>query len=112
MLQVRILLGQQMNLSPGELALFKERCPMCVRSRHFRCFNTSEPCSQSEVGINVSVVRDELNFLSRIFITTSGVQVGQLRMNHCTALDAAQVKLDAIEKYSKQSNDKDATRHQ
>lgn len=101
-----------MNLSPGELALFKERCPMCVRSRHFRCFNTSEPCSQSEVGINVSVVHDELNFLSRIFITTSGVQVGQLRMNHCTALDAAQVKLDAIEKYSKQSNDKDATRHQ
>jgi hypothetical protein len=49
----------------------------------------------------VSVVHDELNFLSRIFITTSGVQVGQLRMNHCTALDAAQVKLDAIEKYSK-----------
>lgn len=98
-----------MNVLPGMLSLFKERCSLCVRKRHHRCFDVTDVCKSPQLGLNISVISDQRDQLMRVFVTTSGVQVERLRNNHCTAVDAASVKSDAIRKYARISNDEQST---
>lgn len=92
-----------MNIPSGALVFLKRRCLYCVQKRHTVC--TDSNCEPARLGLNISVVTDSQNTLTRVFVTTSGVHVERIRMNYCTALDADAVKLDAIRKYARPSND-------
>lgn len=93
------------NLLPGTLSFLKERCFSCKWRRHARCFEVTPECPPPKLGLNVSVNLDCQGKLMRTFITASGVQVEQVRYNHCSPVVEMSVKLDAIRTHSRTSDD-------